>query len=220
MKEPLTRELLHELLHYNPDTGVFFWKVKRRPHFNPGDEAGGIDVRMGYVRIRINGTKYLAHRLVWLYVYGYFPADQVDHINGNRQDNRLVNLREATRTENARNRARRRDNSSGFTGVSFDNKSKKWQVQCSLHGRRTRIGGFTTPQEASKVYEQFIATHWGDFKPDISRRINDRLAPIALVDGGLAVLGFANATTDQFPLICAALIRHIESASSDQKKAA
>jgi hypothetical protein len=216
MKKTLTREMLHELLHYNPDTGVFVWRVRpKSTRINVGDEAGGIS-NDGYLRIRINGFRHLAHRLAWLYVHGEFPPNFVDHINGSRQDNRLVNLREATRTENARNRARRRDNSSGFTGVSFDNKSKKWRAQCSLNGRRTRICGFSTPQEASEAYEQFIAAHWGDFKPGISRRINDRLAPVTLVDGGLAALGFAHATTDQFPQICAALVLHIQTAECDQ----
>jgi len=221
MKELLTQDKLREFLHYDQDSGVFTWKVKRRPCFNVGDEAGGEGAsKDGYIRIRVNRIKYLAHRLAWLYVLGQFPPYHIDHINGNRKDNRIANLRQATRIENARNRARRKDNTSGFTGVSFDNKTKKWKVQCSAEGKRIVIGYFKTPLEASEVYEKFISDHWGDFKPNTYRKINDRIAPIILIDGGLEAMGFTDAKIDQFPLICAALVRHIEAASSGQKKAA
>lgn len=223
MKELLTQDLLRELLHYTPDTGVFVWKAKPiNTRINVGDEAGGIDARMGYIRIRVNGARYLAHRLAWLYTHGEFPADQIDHINGNRQDNRLANLRRATRTENNRNRALRRDNSSGFAGVSFDNQSKKWRAQCSLQGRRMRIGEYSTPEEASAAYEQFIATHWGDFKPHIVRKLNERLAPIVLTAAGLKTLmsNYPEASEEDFEPICAALIRHVQAAMQGVAQAA
>lgn len=90
----LTQEVLKSLLYYDPETGIFVWLVTRQ-RSPAGKEAGGYDEK-GYRRICVNGTKVRAHRLAWLYMTGEWPEDQLDHINGLKDDNRFVNLREAT----------------------------------------------------------------------------------------------------------------------------
>ena len=99
----ITARELREILSYNPHNGVFRWKVRLSPRSNPGEQAGHINGR-GYRTIKIRGKHYYAHRLAWLYHTGYFPNDEIDHINNDKLDNRLVNLREVTRWENQQNR--------------------------------------------------------------------------------------------------------------------
>jgi hypothetical protein len=103
----------------------------------------------GYVCIRIDNILYTAHRLAWLYVHGNWPAHQLDHINKNRSDNRLCNLREATNAENAQNR-KRSDNKTGYTGVNQEN--NKWKAEIKLNYKTIRLGLFETPEEAYSAY--------------------------------------------------------------------
>src|SRR5687768_770720 len=112
----LTAEKLRELMDYNPDTGVFLYR-KRRGRRSAGLEAGSIV--KGYRLISL-GKQYSAHRLAWLYVYGEWPAGDLDHINCVRDDNRIANLREATDSQNNANRTLAPKNSSGFKGVCWN----------------------------------------------------------------------------------------------------
>lgn len=123
--EGLTQSVLHKLLHYNPDTGIFTWKVSNG-RSTVGKVAGSSC--HGYVSIGINTKIYLGHRLAVLYMTGGWPAYDVDHINGNRADNRWVNLRQVTRHQNCLNRKRASHNKSGVKGVSWDTYHQKWRV--------------------------------------------------------------------------------------------
>jgi len=122
---PLTQERLKHLLHYNPDTVVFTWLSKPSRRINSGSIAGRIKPKKGYVEIGISGRIYLAHRLAWLYIYGTWPKEQVDHINGIRNDNRIKNLRLATTSQNQWNKKMQKNNTSGIKGVSWDNQRGK-----------------------------------------------------------------------------------------------
>ncbi|EMK2710698.1 HNH endonuclease, partial [Pseudomonas aeruginosa] len=102
MSETLTQERLKELLSYDAATGEFTWMARKGSRALPGAAAGSNDGQ-GYVRIAIDGCRYRAHRLAWLYCYGKWPAAQVDHLNHRRDDNRLSNLREVSHSENQRN---------------------------------------------------------------------------------------------------------------------
>src|SRR5690348_8622850 len=114
MKPELTQERLRECLSYEPRMGDFTWH-KSRCRVKVGDMAGTPHPD-GYVQINIGGRLYLAHRLVWLHVYGEWPIAYLDHINGVRDDNRLINLRPATHSQNKANSRCRRDSRSGLKG--------------------------------------------------------------------------------------------------------
>jgi hypothetical protein len=145
----MTPERLKELVHYCPDTGIFTW-AKTRRGCRLGDTVG-CRMKHGYIGIRLDDTLYLAHRLVWLYVHGNWPADQIDHIDGNRANNKLANLREVTNMENAQNtRNPRPNNKSGFLGVRKEN--SKWLAEIKVNYKPTRIGLFDTPEEAHQAY--------------------------------------------------------------------
>ena len=106
-------------------------------------------MRHGYVAIRLDDTLYTAHRLAWLYVNGEWPAEQIDHINRDRADNSITNLRSVTNAENAQNQ-RARANKSGFAGVRKEN--NKWLAEIKVNYKPIRIGLFETPEAAHEAY--------------------------------------------------------------------
>ena len=147
----VTQSRLKELLSYNPATGLFVWLQQRHPRYPVGSQAGISETRVpgyGYVIISLDGMPYKAHRLAWLYVHGEMPAAIVDHINRDKADNRISNLRLATRSENARNINRRRDNTSGITGVNFLPKTNRWTAKLTINGWNHFLGSFATKEEA------------------------------------------------------------------------
>jgi len=145
----MTPERLKELVRYCPDTGVFTWAKPRR-RCRLGGKTGCV-AKNGYVVIRLDDVLYLAHRLAWLYQTGNWPQEQVDHINGDRSDNRWVNLREVSNMENAQNtRKPRPGNKSGFLGVRKEN--SKWLAEIKVNYKPIRIGLFDTPEEAHQAY--------------------------------------------------------------------
>jgi hypothetical protein len=146
----MNAEQLRELLDYDPNTGVFVWRVSRS-RTSAGSVAGSKNTH-GYWQIRACGKLYYAHRLAWLYMYGTWPKDQIDHIDGNRVNNRIENLREATNTENQQNRGLSPSNISGFTGVHWANRECKWRAQIRHQRKLHHLGFFDTPEEAHTAY--------------------------------------------------------------------
>lgn len=147
MNARLTQSRLREMLSYDHDTGHFYWRRDRTGGVRLGDVAGSV-CGSGYVQIRLDGGRYKAHRLAWLYVHGAWPTDQIDHINGVRTDNRLLNLRQATRAENSQNRARGSDNTSGHMGVSWAAHINKWIAQIKVNGVGRYLGCFDSIEDA------------------------------------------------------------------------
>lgn len=152
-----TRAQVADRLAYDLEAGVFTWLACSDclPQWNTrfaGQRTGSVDSVTGYVRIRLNNRLYYAHRLAWLLVYGEWPSVHIDHRNGIRTDNRIVNLRLATRAENAQNLGLRRDNACGMTGVWRDRRTGRWHAELRVRGKRHRRGGFSTPHEARAVY--------------------------------------------------------------------
>jgi hypothetical protein len=147
-RETLTQARLQQALHYEPETGVFVWKVANALTTKIGDRAGSINGG-GYRQIDVEGKKYKAHRLAWLYVYGYLPK-RLDHKNRDRTDNRIMNLREATRSQNAANSKTQQNNSTGLKGVRRH--GNKWQAVATYNGKRGYFGTYDTPELAHKVY--------------------------------------------------------------------
>ena len=145
--EKITQFRLREIVSYNAETGVFTWSKSRR-RCKVGSKAG-CRMSHGYVCIRLDDVLYTAHQLAWFYVHNEWPTHQLDHINGDRADNRIANLRQATNAQNAQNR-KRRDNRSGFSGVRKEN--KKWLAEIKVNYKPIRLGLFATPEEAHKAY--------------------------------------------------------------------
>lgn len=148
----LTQARLKELMHYDPETGIFTRLVRTSNTINVGDVAGSISKR-GYVQFHLEGEIRLGHQLAWLYVYGVWPTRLIDHEDRDKTNNRIKNLREATRKQNSENSKMRIDNVSGFRGVSYKKSSGKWLAQIQHCGRNIYLGVYNTPEEASSAYE-------------------------------------------------------------------
>ena len=134
----LTQERLKELLHYDPITGMFTWIKPLAIRVNAGDTAGYKCPR-GYIMMGVGGVYHRAHRLAWLYMYGYLPELSIDHINRVKGDNRISNLREASRQCNMRNSDISSKNTSGITGVSWHATNKRWQARITVNDKRMHL---------------------------------------------------------------------------------
>ncbi len=145
-KENITYERVHEVLDYNKLTGIFIWLISANKNITVGDIAGHGDD--GYIRIKIDGKQYLAHRLAWLYTYGYFPEHGLDHKDRIRHHNWIENLREASKSCNAKNTGNRIDNTSGVKGVTWKKKSQKWCAQIKVNGSCKFLGEHKDFEEA------------------------------------------------------------------------
>lgn len=149
--DTLTQEVAQRLLDYNQETGEFKWRIKRRG-VNV-EKILGTDNGFGYLRITVCGKSYYAHRLAWLYVHGHMPKQEIDHINGNKSDNRIANLREATPLQNQQNKTKlQSNNKSGQPGISWHEKSNKWQVHICTCNNRQYLGIYSDIEEAKAVY--------------------------------------------------------------------
>lgn len=146
----LTAERLRELLNYDPETGIFRWRVNRG-NIKAGTVTGCLCKRRGYLLIGIDGIVHLAHRLAWLWMTGEWPSEQVDHRNGVRNDNRFANLREATHTENCHNLGKSKLNKSGYTGVFYWATRDVFIARIGLGGRSLFLGYFDTAEKARDV---------------------------------------------------------------------
>lgn len=144
---------LDQALAYNPETGALTWKVGRGNSSKAGDVAGAIHPT-GYRVVEVDGRGYQAHRVAYCLANGSpFPDGfEVDHRDGDRSNNALANLRLASTGENAQNRKRRSDNSSGFVGVSLHRPSGKWWAQICVKGKRRSLGLHETPDAAHRAY--------------------------------------------------------------------
>lgn len=144
---------VREIFEYDPETGSLFWKLGSKG-VAPGARAGTIDSQ-GYVCVRHAGRSYCGHRLAWALVTGEFPEGVIDHINGNRSDNRLCNLRSTTQAINIQNRKRAQKNSaSGLIGAHSCIKTGRWRASICVDGKITRLGYFDAPEQAHEAYLQ------------------------------------------------------------------
>lgn len=136
----ITQKDLKKYLFYNPESGIFLWRVSKGSRAKEGDIAGSINKSTGYREIAINSKHYLAHRLAFLYMSGDLPENAVDHINRSRTDNSWGNLRRVTLKENHRNRTMHRSNTSGITGVRLIKSSMKWVSEIRVDYKLLYLG--------------------------------------------------------------------------------
>lgn len=163
-------ERLRQVLDYSPESGVFVWRdrpIKTREDKifasrYAGRPAGCLDPD-GYVYIRIDGTLYQAHRLAWLYVHGEWPAFEIDHRDINPSNNAIANLRPSDRITNNQNKARQANNSTGFKGVYFDRRLKRFRAEIRVQKRKLYLGAFKTAEAAHAAYSEAARAHHGEF---------------------------------------------------------
>lgn len=146
----LSQTDVKDMLTYDPSTGVFKWKKKRR-----GVRTGialGSDNGFGYLRISVLGRSYYAHRLAWFYTHGEWP-ETIDHINGIKSDNRIENLRSCSQLSNNQNRLKKQSNNKSLAlGVSWHKRSKKWQAHICIYKERKYLGLFSSIDKAHAAY--------------------------------------------------------------------
>lgn len=157
----LSADRVRALLSYDAATGEFRWRAKRR-RVRVGALAGSFSCG-GYWNIRVDGRLHMAHRLAWLYTHGAWPQNQIDHVDGDRLNNSLVNLREATGAQNIRNRGPHRNNEAGLKGVSPVRRSGKWRALIRIAGKVVYLGEFASPGEAHSAYAVAARAHHGEF---------------------------------------------------------
>ena len=147
----LTQERLRELFSYDMETGFLTRLIRVSPNARVGQRAGTLNEN-GYRAVNVDKKLYLEHRIVWFYMMGEWPKDQIDHINGIKSDNRLCNLREATNQENHQNQRKSRTrNKSGLLGV-ISEKNRRYRSAITVKGEIIRLGNFDTAMEAQNAY--------------------------------------------------------------------
>ena len=157
----LTAEYLRSILDYEPETGIFTRKVSTARRVKVGDVAGCPDGR-GYLLIQAQSRLYRAHRLAWLYVYGTWPTDQIDHINRIRTDNRIANLRDVSHKQNMQNASKPSNNTSGHPGVSWHKQKSKWQARIAHNYKQIHLGYFTGIEDAITARKAAEKLYWSD----------------------------------------------------------
>lgn len=143
----LNQELMQTLFNYNEETGFLTWKKSTGPRGIIGNPVGTINYH-GYYSVGLFGKKYKVHRLIWLYVYGYIPENDLDHINGFKLDNRISNLREVSNQCNIRNSKKYKNNNSNITGISFDKKLCRWTSWITINKKNYFLGRYLDYDEA------------------------------------------------------------------------
>jgi|688.fasta_scaffold385740_2 hypothetical protein len=158
-----TQQELKELLHYDPDTGVFTWKAAVGKRIKIGRTTGTPNGK-GYLRVKIKGRLYLAHRLAWLYVYGVWPKwpeVQIDHINNVRSDNRIENLRVSTHRQNSQNRKKVLGCTCKLKGAS--KRLGRFRAHITIDNKKVSLGSYDTEEEAHAAYKAAAEKEFGAF---------------------------------------------------------
>lgn len=149
---------LKELFNYDPDTGVVTRKKCTANRHVLGEVVGFAGSR-GYLQAAVRSVKYPLHRLIWCLVTGEWPEGDIDHINRNRADNRLANLRAVTRSENNHNAGMSRRNKSGYTGVCWDKAKNSWIANICVGGKTKHIGRYASAERAAEARKQAKAVY-------------------------------------------------------------
>jgi len=160
----ISHDFLRSILNYSPETGLFEWKISKGTK-KVGSIAGAIN-RTGYFAITIDKHRYLSHRLAWFYFYGVWPNEDVDHKNRVRTDNRIANLRLASKSQNQFNSSIRKDNTSGYKGVYYCAREGKYLAQIMVNRKRISLGYHTSAIDAHRAYQKASLTYHGEFSSE------------------------------------------------------
>ena len=156
----ISQSRLKEIFIY--EDGNLIWNI-RKTGIRHKTIAGNIHRKTGHIYIRVDKTKYLAHRLIWLWHHGEFPDEYIDHIDGNRQNNKIENLRLATIAQNNQNSKLRITNKIGYKGVTYLPKVRKYWARVVAFNRQYSLGYFDTPEEAHEAYKKGAVKHHKEF---------------------------------------------------------
>lgn len=173
----MTQARLHNLFNYDEETGSLIWKERPREDFRTergwkifnaqcAGKVAAAKAAMGkntYLVVRIDNVLYLQHRIIWLYVYGSFPEKLIDHKNHDGTDNRILNLREATPSQNHANRTYQAKTVSGLKGAFYHADTGRWTARIGVAGKTLYLGMFGTAEEAHAAYATAAVKHYGDF---------------------------------------------------------
>lgn len=157
----LTLERLREVLHYNQETGIWTWLISSKWNIIIGSTAGDLKPS-GYILIGVDGKRYRAHRLAWLYMTGAWPTQQIDHKNTIRNDNRWLNLREATQQQNSANMLRT-NNKIGTKGVIKSRNGRKFIARIMVDYKSIYLGTYDTKEKAAEVYRVAAEKYFGAY---------------------------------------------------------
>jgi HNH endonuclease/AP2 domain len=165
-KEEASFDDVASVVCYSPESGTFVWKDRESnkcftSRFS-GKEAGRVN-EIGYRVISINNRIYLAHRLAFLLMTGDYPKDRVDHINGDRSDNRWANLRECSHAQNLANTGLWKSNSSGIKGVCWDKSRNKWQSKIKVNGKMLHLGRYDNKEDAARAVSEAYDKIYGEY---------------------------------------------------------
>jgi hypothetical protein len=149
----LTQHELKTVLSYDPITGTFTWVRPASVRMKPGDQAGCVEPT-GYVGMVVNYQRYRAHRLAWLYVYGVMPEGEIDHMDGDKSNNAITNLRVVTTKQNRENTGLQCNNTSGVRGVYWDKRREKWMARVQHHKKWIFLGRFDSIDQAAQIVKE------------------------------------------------------------------
>jgi hypothetical protein len=160
--DAITAERLREVLDYDPSTGLFRWRMSLGARAVTGEIAGS-QKPSGYICINVDGVRYRAHRLAWLYMTGEHPPLMVDHKDNVRNHNQWDNLRLATNQENGRNSRKKRFNTSGHKGVFWSKQRSKWCAKINVQQKQIHLGFHDCKSDAVAAYARGARQHFGEF---------------------------------------------------------
>jgi hypothetical protein len=156
---------LHEVFDVSFDTGAVVWKIQTARCTKVGSLAG-FKKSSGHLYVQIDGKTIALHRIVWAMFNGSWPVGILDHMNENPADNRICNLRIASKSQNGANvRRPQRNNKTGYKGVSLNKQTNKYRASMTLNGKHVHIGSFSTPEEAFHAYSLASARNHGEYSP-------------------------------------------------------
>jgi hypothetical protein len=159
----LTHDVLLDVLCYEPTIGLFTWKglIGKKQHLN--GSVAGTKHSAGYLNITVNHKQYLAHRLAWFYVHKKWPDGNIDHMDCNKKNNRISNLRVANQSQNGANQNIKKNNKTGLKGVGFRKDINKWRARIMVNRKEITLGVFDTPEAASLAYKTAAKQYFGEF---------------------------------------------------------